>query len=136
MIINRYKLEINEDGYIIGFYTTLGDEFDYEGQMANFPFATRGWTKLVNGQLVEDLAKKAEILEKEATDLEISDLEEKLNSTDYIIARTFEDIMALDNSVTFIVDFIKIIRQFREKYKDALANRKTWRERIEELRGD
>lgn len=63
-IMNRYKFDF-EDGYITGFYVTDGD-YDYYGQMADFPDACEGWTKFVNGELVEDLEKKAEIIaEKE-----------------------------------------------------------------------
>lgn len=66
----KYKLIFNDEGYIIGFYDVLDDDFDYSGQMADFPEVCEGWTKFENGEFVEDLEKKAEIEEerrKEAT---------------------------------------------------------------------
>jgi len=136
MIINKYRFEYNDDGYIIGFYSVDSDEYDYEGQMANFPFATRGWTKLVDGQLVDDLTKRTEILQKEADEQEISELQTKLNETDYIFAKELEEITALSNPITFVTDLIKILVSYAKEYKEVIANRKTWRERIKELKGE
>ena len=133
MTIHKYKLEFNEEDYITGFNVTDG-EYDYEGQMSQFPDACDGWTKCVNGELIVDEEKKQEILENIAKNTEISELEQNLNSTDYIMARMLEEIMALNNPLTFIADIIKIFASYAAKYKDSLANRKKWRERIEELK--
>ena len=92
--------------------------------------------KFINSEVILDEDKKAELIAEEESESkaeEIADLQQRLNDSDYIIARTFEEIMSLDNSITFIADFIKIIKQFKTQYADVLANRKTWRERIEEL---
>ena len=61
MTINKYKLTF-ENNYLSGFYATEGDDYDYEGQMADFPEACEGWTQFINGELVADLQKKAEII--------------------------------------------------------------------------
>lgn len=61
-ILNRYKIMADEDGYVIGYYAVLDDDYDYYGQMADFPEVTAGWTKFENGEFVEDLEKKAEII--------------------------------------------------------------------------
>ena len=64
--INKYIIE-QEDGYVTGFYAVLEGEYDYEGQMADFPEACEGWTKFENGTFVIDEEKKAEIIaEREA----------------------------------------------------------------------
>jgi hypothetical protein len=68
MITNKYKLKINNLGYINSFETTLGNEYDYLGQMSQYPDACKGWTKFVDGKFVEDETKKAEILAKEEAD--------------------------------------------------------------------
>lgn len=68
-IINKYVIETNTDGYVIGFYAVLEGKYDYEGQMADFPEATEGWCKFENNTFVVDEVKKAEIIaerEKEA----------------------------------------------------------------------
>ena len=72
--------------------------------------------------------------QKVADEKEIADLEQKLNETDYIIARWGEEIVSLDNPITWIADVIKINVKYAKEYKEAFANRKVWRERIEELR--
>ena len=133
MTINKYKMILDENGYIKGFYT-VEEDYDFIGQMSEFPEACDGWTKCVNGELAVDEEKKQEILENIAKNTEISELEQNLNSTDYIMARMLEEIMALSNPLTFIADIIKIFASYAAKYKDTLANRKKWRERIEELK--
>ena len=66
-ILNRYKITFNDEGYINGFYAVLEDVYDYYGQMADFPDVCEGWTKFINGEFVDDLDKKAEIIaEREA----------------------------------------------------------------------
>ena len=95
--------------------------------------------KLIDGVLELDEDKKAELIKQEeqmAKETEILELEQDLNKTDYIMARMLEEIMALNNPLTFISDMIKIFVAYGTKYKDTLADRKTWRERIEELRNN
>ncbi len=72
-IINQYKIINNNEGYIESFYSTKDSDFDFEGQMADYPDVLEGWSKLENGQIVEDEEKKAEIIrerEKESTEIE------------------------------------------------------------------
>lgn len=76
MKINKYILERNDDNYIVGFNTVISGNYDFEGQMADYPEACEGWCKLENNQIVVDEEKKAEIIEErrrkeeEPTDLE------------------------------------------------------------------
>ena len=71
--------------------------------------------------------------QEKADQAEVKDLKQKLNDTDYIIARAFEEVLALNNPVTFVADTIKIMVKYSKMYKDTLAERKVWRARIEEL---
>ena len=64
MSINKYKLSINNDGYIEGFYSVENGDYDFEGQMANYPEVCEGWYKFENNEFVVDEEKKIEILEK------------------------------------------------------------------------
>lgn len=131
--INRYKIRYNDEGYVEAVIKTDGEDFDYEGQISFIPDICHGWYKMENGALIVDEAKKAQIVEAANNAAEILDLKAKLKDSDGIIAETFETILSLDNSVTFIVDFIRILREFRAKYSVVLANRKVWRARLEEL---
>lgn len=92
--------------------------------------------KLGKNELIWDEAKYEEICkdkEKEADMEEIEYLKKKLTDTDYIIARWGEEIVSLDNPLTWISDVIKINVKYTKEYKDAFSNRKKWRARIEEL---
>ena len=81
MKLNYYKFMKNADGYIIGFQTVpLGAESDFFGQMSQYPEATHGWTKFIDGQFVEDEAKKAEILEEEKRQAEAPTWEERIDA--------------------------------------------------------
>ena len=92
--------------------------------------------KIVDKTLVFDENKYQELLnEKTHIDNQkiILDLKTKLNDSDYLVARCFEEVMALTNPLTWIADVIKITTKFAKKYKEVIANRKQWREKIEEL---
>ena len=81
MKLNYYKFMKNDDGYIIGFYTVpRGTDHDYFGQMSQYPEATHGWTKFIDGQFVEDEAKKAEILANEKAMTEAPTWEERIDA--------------------------------------------------------
>lgn len=73
-ILNRYKILTNEEGYVNGFYAVLDDNYDYYGQMADYPEACEGWVKFENGEFIVDEDKKAEIIaEREAEALRPTD---------------------------------------------------------------
>ena len=127
----RANITFDVDGYAINF--AQASDGEYELPLTVVIDFLRFY-HLVNNELVLDEEKKASAVEEEEKQIEINDLQNKLNGTDYIIARTFEEIMALDNPLTFIADFIKILKNFKSKYAEQLENRKTWRERIEELK--
>lgn len=90
---------------------------------------------LSQGKLLLDENKKAEIEKEDSDHDEIEDLKKKLNETDYIMAQWAEEILSLNNPLTWITDVIKINSAYIKKYAEALKNRKTWRERIKELGG-
>lgn len=73
-ILNKYKISVDDNGYVNGFWAVLDDDYDYYGQMADFPEACDGWTKFENGQFIIDEDKKAEIeAQKQAEALRPSD---------------------------------------------------------------
>lgn len=131
---NTYKFIYDKEGFIIGAYAT-DEASDWTGQLAEYPELTRGWYKLdYQGSLIIDTEKKEQIEKAMANALEIAELRQNLRDTDYIMAETFEEVMTLDNAITFIADIIVILKKFKQQYASVLASRKAWRERIEELK--
>lgn len=129
-----FTLNLDKDKYILSISHTKNDNVEIDLSLLDLKYLN--CYKFINSEVILDETKKAEMIAEEESKSkaeEIADLQQKLNDSDYIIARTFEEIMSLDNSITFIADFIKIIKQFKTQYAEVLANRKTWRERIEEL---
>ena len=93
--------------------------------------------KLGKNKLIFDEQEYQNILnarQKAQDEAEIEDLEQKLNDTDYIMARFTEELLGLNNPLTWITDVIKLNVKYTKQYAEAIANRKKWRERIEELR--
>ena len=81
MKLNYYKFMKNADGYIIGFQTVpIGTNYDYFGQMSQYPEATHGWTKFINGEFIIDETKKAEILAEEQRKAEEPTWEERIDA--------------------------------------------------------
>ena len=75
LVFNRYKINNNDDGYVVGYYAVLDDDYDFYGQMSIFPEITEGWYKFIpdqsecGGYFYLDEEKKAEIIaEREAAE--------------------------------------------------------------------
>lgn len=94
--------------------------------------------KLGKNRLIFDEKKYKEITDvkqKVEDEKEISRLKSFLNETDYITARAFEEVMALNNPLTWIADVIKINIKYTTQYASVMAERVKARKRIEELGG-
>ena len=64
MTIHNYKFYLDEDGYIVGCNTTLDNDYDFTGQIAQYKevlnsFIYGGWYKFVDGKFVLDEERKA-----------------------------------------------------------------------------
>ena len=131
----KYTVNLDENNYVLSIANTSFDNIELDLTDIDLPHLSA--YQLLDNELVLDEVKLNELIAQEhqhEVDEEIFDLEQKLNSTDYIMAKMLEEIMALDKPLTFIADMIKIFVSYAKKYKTQLANRKSWRERIEELR--
>lgn len=129
-----YTVNLDADRYILSVSHTPDDNVEIDLDLLDLRYLNA--YKLVDSEIILDEVKKAELVAAEtqkAIDEEITDLKQKLNESDYIVANTFEQVMSLDNALTFVADFIKIMADFRKKYADLIINRKNWRARIEEL---
>lgn len=94
-IENNYKLEINESGYIQGGYAVLeGQPYDWHGQFADFkdPEIGCGAYKFVEGEIVLDQEKLAEIKEAERLRQEVADAKAYLANTDYVTIKIAEGV--------------------------------------------
>ena len=130
-----FTVNLDKDNFILSLAHTSNDNVDIDVEKIDMKYLNA--YQILNGIVTLNEEKKAEMVEAEEQaekDEEIAELEKNLNDTDYIMARMVEEIMALNNPLTFITDIIKIFANYANKYKDALADRKTWRARIEELR--
>lgn len=130
----RVNIEFNQLGYIQTLRSDIDGEFEIDENTFNFDYVD--CYHLVDNILVFDETKKQLDIENENKVNEIYYLKNMLTQTDYITAKCFEEIMALDNKLTFIVDFIAIVVKYSKQYKEVIAERKAWRERIEELEND
>ena len=95
--------------------------------------------KLGKNRLIWDEKKWQDILadrQNKADREEVKELKQKLYETDYIISRWGEEIVALNNPLTWITDVIKINLKYSTYYAQTIADRKRWRERIEELENE
>ena len=131
----KYTVNLDDNNYVLSIANTPNDNIELDLTDIDLPHLNA--YQLLDSELVLDEVKLNELIAQEhqhEVDEEIYDLEQKLNSTDYIMARMLEEIMALDKPLTFIADMIKIFVDYGKKYKTQLTNRKSWRERIEELR--
>lgn len=131
-----YTVTLDNDLFIVDIAHTKND--DTEIDLSALDTQHLNAYRLIDGSPVLDEEKLESLIEAEerkAKDEEIEELKRYLNETDYIMAETFESVMALNNPVTFIADFIKIMVDFKQQYTDAIANRKLWRQRIKELEG-
>lgn len=128
-----YTLNLDSENYILSISHTPNDNINIDIDQIEAKYLN---AYKYNGELFLDEEKKQAMIEEEtqkAKETEIAELKKSLNDTDYIMAETFEEIMSLDNALTFIADFIAILKQFKSQYSETIANRKAWRQRIKEL---
>lgn len=132
-----FTVNLDENKYILSISHTKNDNVEIDLSLLDMRYLNA--YKLVNSEIILDEQKKAEMEAEETQrgkDTEIAELEKMLKDTDYIFSKELEEITSLSNPVTFITDLIKILVAYAKDYKDVIANRKNWRARIEELRGE
>lgn len=135
----RYSITLDNDGYVQNIYRTGNPRIDvYELNLSRYDLTGLRLHayRVGKNRLIFDEARYNLLLESEqvkSNEKEVKTLKEKLNESDYIVARAFEEVMSLTNPLTWVADVIKIMLKYSSKYKDVIADRKNWRERIEEL---
>lgn len=126
---NGYVLSIKQTGTKMDFVSLDLDKYDLsDGRIFAY--------QLGKNTLIWDEKRWNElqaIEQKKADTKEISSLKEMLNSTDWIMAKWVEEILSLNNPLTWVADVIKINIKYMKEYSQTIADRKVWRKRIEEL---
>lgn len=129
-----YTVNLDKNNFVLSIAHTKEDNIEIDLESIDLEYLEA--YELAGNKLILNQDRKNEIYQQrqeEAKQTEISSLKRSLADTDYIVAEAFENVLSLDNPVTFISDFIKIMVQFNSKYATVIANRKIWRDRIEEL---
>lgn len=129
---NGYVLSIKQTGTKMDFVSLDLDKYDLsDGRIFAY--------QLGKNTLIWDEKRWNELqaIEQQKADTkEINSLKEMLNSTDWIMAKWVEEILSLNNPLTWVADVIKINIKYLKEYKQTIADRKSWRKRIEELEND
>lgn len=135
----RYSINTDSDGYVQNIFVTGNprrDVYILDLSLYDLTGLRKYAYKVGKNELIFDETRYNSLVNdktRKENDKEISYLKEQLTETDYIVARAFEEVMQLENPVTWIVDVIKIMLRYSAKYRATITNRKLWRKRIEEL---
>lgn len=133
----KYTVFLDGRGYVTNITQTGHDYVELNLDDYDFSNGRKRAYRLGRNVLIFDEQEYSRIQKASQTkqdEAEIKDLEQKLNDTDYIFARYSEEILALDNPLTWVADVIKLNLKYSKEYSEAIKNRKKWRARIEELR--
>lgn len=130
--MEKYTVNIDDNKFILSIAHTSNDSVELDLSQLELEYLEA--YQLVDGVPVLNEMKKAELVaeaSKREHDAHIEELKQFLKDTDYIMAETFEKVMALSNPVTFIADIIKILVEFKNKYAEVIAQREEARQEIE-----
>ena len=129
-----YTVNLDNDNFVLSVAHTPNDNVEINNLEDNKQYLH--CCRLIGNLLVIDRDKKAAYeakIKKEETEKRKAELHSLLNESDYIIARTFEQVMSCTNPLTFITDIIAIITKFSAQYGEVIANRQTWRDELEAM---
>lgn len=135
----RYTIYLDQRGYVTNITQTGRDFVELNLEDYDFSNGRMRAYRLGHNRLIFDEAEWKRIQDEEqhkADEKEISELEQKLSETDYIFAKYCEELLGLNNPLTWVSDVIKLNVKYMKQYSEVIKNRKAWRERIEELRGN
>lgn len=130
----NYTINFDDNNFVLSIGHTSNDNIEIDNLDDIGEYLT--CCKVDGKKLVIDGAKKAEYdtaKSKEKTEERKRELHKLLDESDYLVDRTFEQVMSCTNPVTFISDVIAIVTKFGSKYGDVIANRQTWRDELEAM---
>ncbi len=139
--VQKYYVQVDENGYVIAISQTGNWQLDtVELDLLDYNLTGKfiSTYRLVDGKLVQDPVKLAEVVSEQtkiSNTRRIEYLKGLLSQTDYITSKWAEEIMSLDNRLTWLVDAIAISVKYMKEYKEILQQRIAWRKEIEDLGG-
>lgn len=88
-----------------------------------------------NGTLILDTEKQSDVEQSDADHKTIIVLKKQLADTDYMIIRTFEEVLSGINNgtITTFTDMVNVLSPFASDYRDDIIEREDWRDEIESL---
>ena len=123
----KAKLRVDKDNYIE--WLMVDDDGEYL-LPDDFDFSHLYCYRLIDGELIKDQEKADEQDAEYNKSIELADLISQLESSNDDMFGFLEDLGSLNNPLTFISDLISLAK----KYATMIANRKSIREQIEELK--
>ena len=139
--VQKYYVQVDENGYVIAISQTGNWQLDtVELDLLDYNLTGKfiSTYRLIDGKLVQDPVKLAEVVAEQtkiSNARRIKYLKDLLSQTDYITSKWAEEIMSLDNRLTWLVDAIAISVKYMKEYKEILQQRIAWRKEIEDLGG-
>ena len=133
----RYNVFLDGRGYVTNITPSIKGYVELNLDDYDFSNNRKRAYRLGKNKLIFDEAEWKRIQDEnqhKADEKEIADLEQKLADTDYIFAKYCEELLSLDNALTWVSDVIKLNLKYMKQYSEVIKNRKAWRERIEELK--
>jgi hypothetical protein len=137
----KYYVQVDEQGYVIAISQTGNWQLDtVELNLSDYNLTGKfiSTYRLIDGKLVQDPVKLAEVVAEQTqihNNRRIEYLKTLLTQTDYIMSKWVEEIISLDNPLTWISDVIKINVKYINQYRQVIQDRKAWRKEIEDLGG-
>lgn len=127
----KYELIKNDEGFIV---SMIKSDKGIEVDISKMDLAYLDCYYEKDGKVVLNEERKAQMEADESRESRIHELEKMLEESDGIVTGMLDDIASLNNPVTFISDFIKVLADYNGKYASLIADRKEWRAELETLK--
>ena len=128
-----YTVTTDDNSYILSVSHTDRDDIELDLDSIDVHYLNA--YRVIDSTAVLDEERKAILIaqdEAEAKEEHKLELKQYLKDTDYVVTETFEKVMSLNNAVTFIADFIKIMIEFKNRYSSILEERAAARQYIDD----
>lgn len=132
--MEKYTLNLDKNNFILSIAHSENDSVELDISKINLRYL--GAYQLLDGNVVLNEERKVELVNEEERinkDKEIETLKQYLIETSDTANDFVEELLSLDNPLTFVSDFVGLIKSYRETYKTILNQRKQARQRIKEL---
>jgi len=133
-MIYKYNVNLDENGYIMGFSVDDDGSYEFDGSLLNLKFLN--CYKIIDGIPVFDENKYESVVAEETKEERIAELQKLLSETNYIQDSFISGLMSLNKATTFITDLISLISTTKNEYKTILEQRVGWINELKSLKGE